>query len=194
MRPTLPVLEDLATVSQRLYREGVVLAEAGRFSAAITRWRAAIDMTPTNPAFHEHVAQAYMEMGHDFAAVQAAQEVRLVISSAFVEIKRIQFSPICQAVKVDPSWVRGHWTLARAQRNFGELELSRESFKRVIEMQPGNDDVKGELEEVEGLMARAHEIIAQQRLDVATMPQRDCCHVHPHQHDRPDTRDDETPD
>ena len=74
-RTALPVLEDLPMVSKRLYNEGVVLAEAGRFAAAITRWRAAIDMTPGNAIYHEHVAQAYMEMGHDFAAVQAAHEV-----------------------------------------------------------------------------------------------------------------------
>ena len=84
-------------------------------------------------------------------------------------------------MKIDPTWTRGHWTLARAQRNFGELELSRESFRRVVEMQPGSDDVKAELEEVEGLIIRAQEIIALRQLEVATLPQRDSCHLHvPH--------------
>lgn len=56
-------LEDAKAKARRLSNEGVTLAEAERWWAAIGRWNAALALTPEDHTIHEMLAQAYMQVG-----------------------------------------------------------------------------------------------------------------------------------
>jgi predicted Zn-dependent protease len=81
-----------------LQEEGNALAEAEEFQRALRVWEQALALTPKRAALHESVAQALLELGRDWEAVQAAE----------------------RAVDSDSGFVEGHVTLARAQLNLGE--------------------------------------------------------------------------
>lgn len=55
-------LEDAKAKARRLSNEGVTLAEAERWWAAIGRWNAALALTPEDHTIHEMLAQAYMQV------------------------------------------------------------------------------------------------------------------------------------
>ena len=129
-------LEDGASLSLRKQEEGCTLAEAGRFRDAISRWQQAIDLTPQRAVLYELQAQAWMELGEAFDAVKCAE----------------------QAVNIDPMWPEAHVTLARAQLNFGEVELGYASLQRVASMAPAID-ISNDLRWSSELMAMRERLI-----------------------------------
>ena len=133
---TVLCLEDSATLSLRYQEEGYTLAEAGRFRDAISRWQQAIDLTPQRAVLFELQAQAWIELGQAFDAVRCAE----------------------QATIIDPRWAEGHVTLARAQLNFGEIELGYASLQRAAGLAPGID-ISKDLEWATELMAMRARLI-----------------------------------
>lgn len=55
-------LEDAQAKARRLSNEGVTLAEAERWWAAIGRWNSALVLTPDDHTIHEMLSQAYMQV------------------------------------------------------------------------------------------------------------------------------------
>ncbi|KRX46646.1 Glutamyl-tRNA(Gln) amidotransferase subunit A, mitochondrial [Trichinella murrelli] len=94
-------LEDVATKVERLKNEGILFAELEKYSESIERFKTAIELQPNDGRLHEMLSQVFLMRGEDFLAIQAAE----------------------RAVKCCPDWAEAYQTLARAQLNFGELNL-----------------------------------------------------------------------
>lgn len=77
--------------------------------SALKYWRYAIEISPDLYKVHESMAQVLLELGETFEAIKEATE----------------------ATEIAPTWGDGFITLARCQRNFGEIELSLQSFEKV---------------------------------------------------------------
>eukprot|EP00730_Choanoeca_flexa_P016101 TRINITY_DN7544_c0_g1_i1.p1 TRINITY_DN7544_c0_g1~~TRINITY_DN7544_c0_g1_i1.p1 ORF type:complete len:207 (+),score=35.14 TRINITY_DN7544_c0_g1_i1:91-711(+) len=110
-------LEDAATKINRLKSEGVVLAEAEKYRQAIARWQEAVNLKPTGrtaAGLWEMIAQAHLCDNDSFAAIQSAEK----------------------AVAMSEDWYQGHWTLARAQLQFGEITMAVERFRRARTLAP----------------------------------------------------------
>ncbi|OWZ24541.1 hypothetical protein PHMEG_000358 [Phytophthora megakarya] len=103
------LLEDVQAKVKRLKDEGNTLAEAGRFHAAMGRWKEALAMDAENAALYELLAQASMAVYDDFLAVQFARKT----------------------TELAPTWSDGFLTLARCQLNFGELALALDALNQV---------------------------------------------------------------
>ncbi|XP_071811305.1 tetratricopeptide repeat protein 33-like isoform X2 [Apostichopus japonicus] len=119
------ILEDCVTKSERLVKEGVILAEAERYWEAIKKWDEALQLTPGKSSIYEMKAQALMELSEVFPAVQAAEKT----------------------VTLNPLWWTAHQTLARAQLGLGEVEMAKKSISRAIHINPAEmelweDDLK----------------------------------------------------
>ena len=82
-------LEDNKTLYNRLKREGVTLAEEGKYWQAINRWDNALALDPSEPSVFEMKAQALIALHEWLPAISAARE----------------------AVKIKPNWFIGHQTL-----------------------------------------------------------------------------------
>lgn len=134
-------LEDAAGLSARRKEEGCVLAAAGRFHEALSRFHAAIELAPGQAVLHELQAQCYMEVGDTYAAIRAAE----------------------RAVECDTQWADGHQTLGRAQMNLGEVELGIASFQAALRLDPdGMAEVRDEdLPSALELQARKQAMVAQ---------------------------------
>lgn len=89
--------------------KGDEFAEAGDYMTALKYWRHAIDISPDLYKIHESMAQVLLELGETFEAIKEATK----------------------AVEIAPTWGEGFITLARCQRNFGEIELCLKSFETV---------------------------------------------------------------
>eukprot|EP00419_Tripos_fusus_P023092 CAMPEP_0172728442 /NCGR_PEP_ID=MMETSP1074-20121228/92243_1 /TAXON_ID=2916 /ORGANISM="Ceratium fusus, Strain PA161109" /LENGTH=216 /DNA_ID=CAMNT_0013555691 /DNA_START=1 /DNA_END=648 /DNA_ORIENTATION=+ len=124
-------LESAADASLRKQAEGKLLAEAGRFGAALACWDAALELQPSGE-LHEMRAQAFLAMGRYFEAVQAAEA----------------------AVCVRPDWWPAHLTLGRARFNFGEIELAARALARAAALEPQSQEIQDELAEVQELGAK----------------------------------------
>mmetsp|Transcript_64167 Transcript_64167/g.206717 ORF Transcript_64167/g.206717 Transcript_64167/m.206717 type:complete len:223 (+) Transcript_64167:3-671(+) len=125
-------LESAAEAARRKRAEGNALAEAGRFSAALACWDAALEFEPSAEV-HELRAQVFLELGRDFEAVGAAEA----------------------AVGLRPGYWPAQLTLGRARRNFGEVELARQAFAAAAALEPSSEEVQTELAEVEVLAQSA---------------------------------------
>jgi hypothetical protein len=109
--------------AEKLHEEASELALSGQLSGALWRWRDAIALLVDQPRpqsrvavlVHDAIAQVQLQLGNDFAAITSAQAA---IDAA---AEREQF---CASATL---------TLARAQRNLGELTMSKESYERITQ-------------------------------------------------------------
>ncbi|KAJ3149340.1 hypothetical protein HDU86_006975 [Geranomyces michiganensis] len=127
---------DPTTQALTLQREGNILATAGRFAEALSRWTSAlaIDLPtaidnsagkPTAAAnirarLRESCAQAHMQRDEWFLAVKQASA----------------------ATEMLPAWADAWQTLGRAQLGFGEPALAVRSFEAALELDDRMDDVR----------------------------------------------------
>ncbi|XP_003374067.1 glutamyl-tRNA(Gln) and/or aspartyl-tRNA(Asn) amidotransferase, A subunit [Trichinella spiralis] len=141
-------LEDVATKVERLKNEGILFAELEKYSESIERFKTAIELQPNDGRLHEMLSQVFLMRGEDFLAIQAAE----------------------RAVKCCPDWAEAYQTLARAQLNFGELNLvmfqnsfkcscertiyAVESFRYANSIDNTNEEIEQELQSA--LLLQAH--------------------------------------
>ncbi|XP_064104529.1 tetratricopeptide repeat protein 33-like isoform X2 [Macrobrachium nipponense] len=139
-RPKVMELEDVKVKARRLSNEGVMLAEAGRWWAAIGRWNGALELTPDDHTLHEMMAQAYMQVGEVFPALTSAQK----------------------AVELYPTWWIGLQTLGRAQLGLGEVELAVKTFSKAVHIAPDQQELwREDLLWSSGLLQKQREIKAE---------------------------------
>lgn len=115
---------------------GTISAEEGNYDKAASYWARAIAIEPSNYYLHELLAQAYLNLDMLLPAVASATK----------------------AVELNPVWAEGVQTLARAQRELGELGMSLESYRNAVSLDPGNAEMLEEMKEVEELCAKLTEI------------------------------------
>eukprot|EP01040_Poterioochromonas_malhamensis_P020121 gene20121-23958_t len=109
--------------STRLADVGVMNAEAGNYDAAITSFRQALFLQPKNFKVLEMLAQVYLETDQLLLALQAAEA----------------------AVQENERWKEGLQTLARCQREVGEVHLAQESFEKALRLDSESDELREEL-------------------------------------------------
>ena len=88
---------------------GNLLAESGRFGAALAQFDAALALEPRSPELHELRAQALLAMDRCYDAAAAAD---------------------C-AIALRPTWADAHLARARALLNYGEPDDALDSFRRA---------------------------------------------------------------
>ncbi|RMX63312.1 hypothetical protein KXD40_001793 [Peronospora effusa] len=128
------LLEDVETKVKRLKDEGNTLAEAGRFRAAMGRWKESIGIDSDNAELYELLAQASMAIYEDFEAVQFAR----------------------RATELAPMWSDGFLTLARCQLNFGELTLALEALEQAVKLNHGveTEEMANDRQDIEDLLVK----------------------------------------
>jgi tetratricopeptide (TPR) repeat protein len=124
--------EDQKAQSEALKNQGNALAEQDKYDEAIEKWNGALELTPDNHVLHELKAQVLMLQDKNFQAIQWATK----------------------STELNPSYVDGWITLARAQLNFGEIELAVDSFSKAFKLSLDNDEVKNELDDAIKLMQK----------------------------------------
>ncbi|MCL7027651.1 hypothetical protein MKW94_024367 [Papaver nudicaule] len=117
--PFRNLVEDLH-LSQSFQAQGNKLAEDGRYKEALTKWEAALTLTPERAVLHEQKAQILLEIGETWNALKAAT----------------------RATELDPWWAEAWITLARTQLNFGEPDASIESLDRALAIQPDSKEAQ----------------------------------------------------
>lgn len=105
--------------SERLYQEGITLAEEERYWEAISRWDQALEITPLNEKLYEMKSQVLMELGEIHPALESAEK----------------------SAKIKPIWAEAFQTLGRAQLNVGEIHLALKSFARAKHLNPSNPEL-----------------------------------------------------
>ena len=116
----IEALEDNKTLYNRLKKEGVTLAEEGKYWQAINRWDNALSFDPSEPSIFEMKAQALIALHEWLPAIAAAGE----------------------AVRLKPNWYIGHQTLGRAQMGLGEVELAVKSFQKAVHLNPDDEELR----------------------------------------------------
>ncbi|KAG7163123.1 Tetratricopeptide repeat protein 33-like, partial [Homarus americanus] len=118
-RPKVLQLEDVEAKARRLSNEGVTLAEAERWWAAIGRWNAALALTPNDHTIHEMLSQAYMQtLGRaQLGLGEVAQAVKTF--SRAVHIRPDQQ----ELWREDLQWAVG------LLKKYQEIEVEREKVK-----------------------------------------------------------------
>lgn len=145
-RPKVLELEDSQAKARRLSNEGVTLAEAERWWAAIGRWNSALALTPDDHTIHEMLAQAYMQVGEVLPALNAAEA----------------------AVKLCPNWWVGLQTLGRAQLGLGEVDLAVKTFSRAVHIRPDQQELwREDLQWAVGLLKKYQEMNAEREKQIA---------------------------
>ncbi len=140
---------------------GCSLAESGDFGGALNLWLQAVRVEPDNSFLYELIAQGYMQID------------KLMVATFYAE----------NAVKLNPTWDEGMLTLARCQREMGELELSLSTFRKACLLNPDNVEIRNELREVEGLVEqllvkRAEKKLAVDRSETDAEKEANLCIYH----------------
>lgn len=130
----------------RLLDQGSQLAEAGLFEEAARMFLVAVDFDPMNSQAFEMLAQVYLEMDMTFQAVKHAERSHAIA----------------------PTWPDALHTLARCQREYGEIALSLQSYDQLLIMQPDNQIIHNERLEV---LALCTEFERRQSLQLVTVNQ-----------------------
>lgn len=123
--------------------EGAVMAEHGDYQAALGIFQRCISLCPTDYKSLEMRAQVYLALDMLLPAVQSAEA----------------------AAHLNPSWSDCILTLARCQREIGELRLSLASYLKAVELDPLNEEINNELKEVKTLVSQFDAMIEEQRIN-----------------------------
>ena len=109
---------------------GCILAEEGKMTRALTKWHEGLFFCPNDHLLHELTAQGFLSLNKNLLALKSA----------------------LRAVEICPNWTEGLLTLARTQREIGEVEASRETYSRVLEIDPWNTIAIQEMKDLELLL------------------------------------------
>jgi tetratricopeptide (TPR) repeat protein len=99
--------------------KGCLLAEEGKMSEAVTKWQEGLFFSPDDYLLHELTAQGFMSLDQNVLALKSA----------------------LRAVEICPTWSEGLLTLARTQRELGEMEESFDTYQRVLLLDKKNAEV-----------------------------------------------------
>ncbi|KAJ3176835.1 Tetratricopeptide repeat protein 33 [Geranomyces variabilis] len=142
---------DPITQAQTLHREGNVLATAGRFAEALSRWTSALAIDLPVAATTTSTTTATTTIGdsalEETTASAWAKNIRgrLRESCAQAHMQRDEwFLAVKQAsaaTEILPKWAVAWQTLGRAQLGFGEPALAVTSFETAFELDDGMIDV-----------------------------------------------------
>jgi tetratricopeptide (TPR) repeat protein len=110
---------------------GCQLAESGRMSEAVTKWQEGLLFSPGDHILHELTAQGFLFLDRNLPALRSAE----------------------RAVELCPLWTEGLLTLARAQRELGELEASLETYQRIIDIDSVHKEAALEVKSLTPLLA-----------------------------------------
>lgn len=128
--------DEIKAECNRLKDEGCVHAEEGRHNEALKCFQSALDLEPANHVLYELRAQVLLSVGNYLDAIQ-----------------------LCKAsIEISPNWSESHLTLARCYREFGEIYYALESLQRALELDPLNQEVIVELEEMREITSKADEL------------------------------------
>jgi tetratricopeptide (TPR) repeat protein len=105
----------------RLKNDGNILAEAGLFVRAISKWDEGLNLAPSSGVLHELKAQVLMEM----------EEYELALASAQL------------AVECEEKWSDSHLTLGRVYFNIGNLEAAKSSMEMALKLTIEQSDLTG---------------------------------------------------
>ena len=111
--------------------KGCALAQQGKMSEAVTKWQEGLLFSPNDHLLHELTAQGFLSLDRNLLALKSAE----------------------RAVDLCPRWTEGLLTLARVQRELGELEASLETYKGVLELDSKNSEAAAEMKELTPLLA-----------------------------------------
>jgi hypothetical protein len=122
-----------------LRARGDALASRGAFKHAVSAWSNALaicDDVHVASRLEEQTAQAWLELDEPFKGVLAA----------------------ARAAELAPRWAQAAHTLARCQRNFGELPMALESLRRARSLTHDDDAasiaaIDDDVADVEALLA-----------------------------------------
>lgn len=117
------VLEELEAKVEGWRITGCDFAEKGNYRDALRLWQKCLTINPKDYRVHELKAQAFIELDMIVAAVQSAE----------------------MAVELSPNWVDGLQTLARCQRELGELEISLKTYLKALSLTTSESNLKEEL-------------------------------------------------
>ena len=129
---TAGLLLDDRALSKERQLDGGVLAEAGRWNAALACFDEACRRDPTSATAHEQRAQCLLQLeDRVYEAVEAAHA----------------------ACAADPAWGEGHLTLSRAQLRFGEPGLALASAQQALTLGVDSaDEARADVEHLEGIL------------------------------------------
>ncbi|KAJ3146235.1 hypothetical protein HDU89_006376 [Geranomyces variabilis] len=136
---------DPITQAQTLHREGNVLAIAGRFAEALSRWTLALTIDLPLTTTTTTSGDSGLE---ESTALAPARNIRgrLRESCAQAHMQRDEwFLAVKQAIaatEILPKWAVAWQTLGRAELGFGEPALAVKSFERALELDDGMNDVR----------------------------------------------------
>eukprot|EP01124_Arcella_intermedia_P034435 TRINITY_DN8543_c0_g1_i3.p2 TRINITY_DN8543_c0_g1~~TRINITY_DN8543_c0_g1_i3.p2 ORF type:complete len:215 (+),score=64.41 TRINITY_DN8543_c0_g1_i3:599-1243(+) len=130
--------ESVQEVTQR----ACGLAEKGSHHHALLVFDEAISMSPS-ASLYEQKAQVLLEIGNYFESIKHAEK----------------------AVKLDPSFVYGYLTLARAQLNFGELDMAKETLQLGLEVESTHVELNEQMDLLTELLRRRKVIEKKEKLD-----------------------------
>ena len=123
---------DIITLKEK----GCSLAQEGNMSAAISTFKHCISLNPDLFEIYEMLAQAYLSQEKFMLAVKSCEK----------------------AILLAPSWAPGYVTLARAQREMGEIRLSLQNFQRAKVLCPNDIELIEEVADMEGIVRKAENI------------------------------------
>jgi tetratricopeptide (TPR) repeat protein len=127
---SLALVENYSNRALSCKEMGCALADQGRMSEAITKWQEGVLFSPKDHLLHELLAQGFLSLDRNMLALRSATA----------------------AVELCPLWTEGLLTLARIQRELGELVSSSETYQRIIFMEPKNVCALQEMSDLQPLL------------------------------------------
>ena len=123
---------DAKVIATQCREKGCLLAEEGRMSEALTKWQEGLFFCPSDHLLHELSAQGFLALDRNLLALKSA----------------------VRAVEICPYWTEGLLTLARTQREIGELETSFETYSRVLQIDMKNIQAIQEVKDLQPLLTQ----------------------------------------
>ncbi|KAL9258572.1 Tetratricopeptide repeat protein 33-like protein [Drosera capensis] len=120
---------DASVLAESFLEQGNKLAEDGRYSEALGKWEAAINLMPQKAVLHEQKAQVLLETGDAWGATE-----------------------------LEPSWFEAWLTLGRAQLNFGEPDNAVESFDTALSLKPESIEARDDRQTALRLVKRRNQL------------------------------------
>ena len=102
---------------------------------AVTKWQEGLFFCPSDHLLHELTAQGFLALDQNLLALKSA----------------------LRAVEIFPDWPEGLLTLARTQREIGELEASVQTYMAVLELDKKNVEALQEIKDLEPLLTQLTE-------------------------------------